>query len=269
MGEKLTREKLDLLYAQWNKPEYISPDPLETVVVYNNLQDREVAGLLASSMAYGRVAALLVPLKKILGIMGSSPADFVSEKSEEQMFDLFEGIIHRFAAPAEFAALLAGSGAALRKYGSLESVLLKGYLSEDGATDIIRGLKYFTDFIKENASGNPGHLLPDPLKGSACKRLLLYLRWMVRNDSVDPGGWNRIRISDLLLPLDTWTYRISLRAGWTERKSADMKTVIEVSRALAEINPEDPVKYDFSLSRFGIRSALNPDLLFKDYPELL
>ena len=307
---RLDRERLDDLYHKWNRSEFIAPDPLETLYMYPDIADREVAGLLAASMAYGRVSALLNSLKRILSIIGISPRDYVCHRSQQRIELDLEGIVHRFAKARHFAALLAGVRAALRLHGSLESAFLEGYKSQPssvatgefgvrvgandtvplppaqaGATkvnrekprrdnrfevsqmhqsrgDVLRGLSTLVDAISMGRKGQTGYLLPLPGKGSACKRLLLYLRWMVRLDDVDPGGWLAVNRADLLLPLDIWIYRIAVRAGWTRRRSVDMKTVREVSARLSSINPEDPIKYDFALSRFGIRSNLNLDLLF-------
>lgn len=307
---RLDRERLDALYHQWNRAEYITPDPLETLFMYPNIADREVAGLLAASMAYGRVNALLNPLKRILSIIGISPRDYVCHRSRQRIELDLEGMVHRFAKARHFATLLAGVGAALERYGSLEAAFLEGYKSppsptplgkfrgRTGAKDtgrfiplqadvrkanrgklhlgnrlevnqmhrsrgsVLGGLSTLVGAINMGGEGQMGYLLPLPERGSACKRLLLYLRWMVRLDDVDPGGWSAVDRADLLLPLDTWTYRIAVRAGWSGRRSVDMKTVREVSATLSSINPEDPVKYDFALSRFGIRSNLNLDLLF-------
>ena len=99
-------------------------------------------------------------------------------------------------------------------------------------------------------------LLAAPVDGSACKRLLLYLKWMVRHDEVDPGGWTVFSPKDLIMPMDTHIHGIALRLGLTKRKQADLKTAVEVTEAFARLTPEDPTRYDFVLSRFGIRSAL-------------
>jgi len=305
---RLDRERLDALYHQWNKAEYIAPDPLETLSAYPDIADREVAGLLAASMAYGRVSVLLNPLKRILSLIGISPRDYVCYRRQQQIESDLEGIAHRFAKARHFAALLAGVGAALNRYGNLENTFLEGYESHpvsaeetrmrvgaetiekfaslrvgsmeanrsavprDSSSevkrmhrlrgDVLRGLSTLVGAIGMGRESQMGYLLPLPEKGSACKRLLLYLRWMVRLDDVDPGGWLAVNRADLLIPLDTWTYRIAVRAGWSNRKSVDMRTVREVSAILSSINPEDPIKYDFALSRFGIRSNLNLDLLF-------
>ncbi|MCK4719805.1 DUF2400 family protein, partial [bacterium] len=102
------------------------------------------------------------------------------------------------------------------------------------------------------------HLLPDPGKGSACKRMNLYLRWMVREDDVDPGGWGKVSRSRLLVPLDIHMFRICSMLNLTCRKQANLLTVMEITNAFREINPDDPVKYDFAITRLGIRDELNP-----------
>ncbi len=95
-------------------------------------------------------------------------------------------------------------------------------------------------------------LLPSPGKGSACKRLNLFLRWMVRSDDVDPGGWSGVDAGKLIVPLDTHMHRMGLEVGLTRRKQADMQAALEVTRAFRTIAPEDPVRYDFALTRLGI-----------------
>lgn len=254
----LNRERLDDLYNKWNRPEFISPDPLETLAPYHDVRDREVIALFAASVAYGRVNTLLPPLRRVLGVLGASPADYVRERSEKDVVKDMRDIVHRFARPVHLAALSAGIGSVLRRRGSLEASFLGGY----GTGGVWSGLKSLESELRSGARGDPGHLLPDPARSSACKRLHLFLRWMVRRDTVDPGGWTGVDTAHLMLPLDTWTYRIALRAGWTGRKTADARTVREVSAALAGLNPTDPVKYDFALSRFGIRIGLNIDRLF-------
>jgi len=299
---RLDRNRLDALYHRWNRAEYIAPDPLETLSAYPDIADREVVGLLAASMAYGRVSVLLKPLKRILSAIGISPRDYVGYRRQQQIESDLEGIVHRFAGARHFAALLAGAGSVLSRYESLEAAFLEGYELRSMPTEetrmrvdagavrigpmevnrnaslrggsfevkqmhrsrgnVLRGLSTLVGAIGMGREDQIGYLLALPKKGSACKRLLLYLRWMVRLDDVDPGGWLAVNRADLLIPLDTWTYRIAVRAGWSKRKSVDMKTVREVSAVLSSINPEDPIKYDFALSRFGIRSNLNLDLLF-------
>lgn len=105
---------------------------------------------------------------------------------------------------------------------------------------------------------DPGHLIAIPCRGSACKRLHLFLRWMIRKDRVDPGGWEDIHPAGLIVPLDVHMHRICVNLGMTERKQPNLKTALEVTAAFKTVAPNDPVRYDFVLSRFGIRKDLDP-----------
>jgi len=232
----LTRRQLDELYERWNRPEFIPPDPLEVLAAYPDPADREVAGLVAAALAYGRVNAILPSLRAVLGVLGSAPRDFVLRLDEDRMAAALDGLGHRFARPAHLAALLAGIGGTLRRRGSLEAAFLRGYRSPSVDSRgrplpaAQAGLVTLAEDLRAGVRGDPGHLLADPSRGSACKRHHLYLRWMVRRDAVDPGGWEGVDPAELLPPLDTWTHRIALRAGWTARRGADFRTVLDVAR---------------------------------------
>ena len=152
-------------------------------------------------------------------------------------------------------ALLLGTRDALDEYGSLEECFLAGLGRQDDT--IFQALCAFVKALGVSDNGSPNSLLPLPERGSACKRLNLYLRWMARQDDVDPGGWNRIPLSKLIIPLDTHMHKISVAMGFTRRRQADMRTAIEVTRAFQKISPEDPVRYDFVLTRLGIREDMD------------
>ena len=141
---------------------------------------------------------------------------------------------------------------ALREYGSLEALMKK---SLEESRSFPQALDLFSrELSPVQESGFP--LLAAPKDGSACKRLLLYLKWMVRRDDVDPGGWTVLTPKDLLIPTDTHMHNIALQLGLTKRKQADFKTALEITNSFARVNPEDPTRYDFVLTRFGIRSVL-------------
>ena len=120
-----------------------------------------------------------------------------------------------------------------------------------------------TFFAKKLTAGKnkPGHLVALPEKGSACKRMNLFLRWMVRNDNVDPGGWADVPLSKPIVPLDTHMHKIGLKLGFTSKKQANMDTALEITNVFKKFVPDDPVKYDFSLTRFGIREGMTMDSL--------
>jgi uncharacterized protein (TIGR02757 family) len=244
------RETLDELYARYNRREFIHPDPLEFVHQYRDPLDREVVGMVASSLAYGRVQQILRSVSEVLQRMGESPSNFVLTHSQRNIERILKDFRHRFTGGDQLAALLAGIKRVLVRYGSLQACFVAHCGSKD---DTI--LPALTEFVRELSANAPqvmDMLLPSPRKGSACKRLNLFLRWMVRSDEVDPGGWSGVEVCKLIVPLDTHMHRMSLEVGLTHRKQADMQAALEVTRAFRAIAPEDPVRYDFTLTRLGI-----------------
>ncbi len=249
---KLNKKRLEKLYAQYNRREFVHPDPLEFLYNYKELQDREIVGLIASSLAYGRVQQILKSVAIVLDRIGGSPYKFVTESSDKKIHDTFEHFKHRFHTCSDVSELFIGMKRVIDKYGSLN----KCFRNELKPTDITIH-SALNSFVKELSCEGSCCMLSLPEKGSACKRLNLYLRWMVRSDDVDPGGWEGVPASKLIFPLDTHIYKISRAIGVTDRKQANMKTALEITNAFAEISPDDPVKYDFSLSRFGIHPGLD------------
>lgn len=250
----------DKLYLQYNRREFISPDPLQFLYNYNSAKDKEIVGLIASSLAYGNVKQIIKSVGRVLAKLGPSPHKFLMENSGEQITMIFRTFKHRFTTGKDIALLLIGAKNTILKYGSLERCFMKGL--NKGHTDVIPALSSFVNSLANAAGKKRLTLLPSPEKGSACKRLNLYLRWMIRRDDVDIGDWNDILPSRLIVPLDTHMFNIGRRLGFTNRKQADLKTAVEITNAFASVSPEDPVKYDFALTRLGIRSELSIDDLF-------
>jgi len=249
------RQKLDQLYDQYNRREYVHPDPLEFLYEYEHTSDREIVGLIASCLAYGKVVQILKSVSSVLNIMGGAPYDYLRLTSESEIICHFDSFVHRFARGAHLASLLIGIKHVIADYGSIYECFLSGFSDSDET--ILPALSFFSKKII--GTGNdcqPGHLMPSPDKGSACKRLNLYLRWMIRCDDVDPGGWQSIPASKLIVPLDTHMFRIAGQLGLTKRKQANLKTAIEITNGYKCWSPEDPVRYDFALTRFGIRNDL-------------
>lgn len=252
MKSKVNKAFLDKIYKKYNKKDLVHPDPLEFLYNYKNIRDREIVGLIGASLAYGRVHQILKSVTYVLNIMGASPYNYILKTSDNEIKNAFINFKHRFNTGKDIAFLLKAIRSALLKYNSLENCFLSGYSSKD--KNVIPALANFINIL---SSDKPNYLLPDPLKNSACKRLHLYLRWMVRSDEVDPGGWNKIPKSKLIIPLDTHMHNISQKFGFTKRKQANLQTTLEISKAFSNISPEDPTKYDFSLTRFGIRNDMN------------
>jgi uncharacterized protein (TIGR02757 family) len=177
------------------------------------------------------------------------------DKAERERLNGFK---HRFTAGRDIADLLELLRDVLDEKGSIENHFLQGYGEKD--ENIILALSKFCDSLldrytkrnKRATSSGLRYLLPRPAAGSACKRLNLFLRWMVRNDDVDPGLWNSIDKAKLLVPVDVHIGRLCRILGLHDRKTVSLATAIEITRGFAEIEPADPTKYDFALSRIGI-----------------
>ncbi|MFC1462976.1 TIGR02757 family protein [Verrucomicrobiota bacterium] len=246
----ITKQKLDRLYRKYNRRKYVSPDPLQFLYDYTDVRDREIVGLIASSLAYGRVAQILRSVETVLEPMGPSPRAFLMRSRPRQVKGILAPFKHRFTAGDGLASLLAGIKRLVTRHGSLNQAFLSGMQKSDSS--ILPALKSFANRL--NCSDS--HLVPCPSRGSACKRLNLFLRWMVRKDAVDPGGWTGVPKSRLIVPLDTHMANIGRTLGLTHRRSADMKMAIEITESFRKLAPRDPAKYDFALTRFGIRSDM-------------
>lgn len=249
-GKEPLGQRLERLYSIYNQPCYIHPDPLETVLPFQDVRDREIAALLASSLAYGRVNQILKSIRLVLDVMGSSPAAYIAGYSLKRFRSDFSTFKHRFHTGEDIALLFQGAKAAIECHGSLEKCFLAGFSSGDKT--VFPAAERFTEELCRFFPDRESTLLPSPKRGSACKRLNLMLRWLVRKDNVDPGGWDSVPAKCLIVPLDTHMHRLARELGLTERNAADRKTAEEITGAFSRCFPEDPVRYDFSLTRFGI-----------------
>lgn len=219
------------------------------------MRDREVAGLLASVLAYGRVAQILNSAGRALDLLGPRPAEFLLDSTERSLRARFEGFRHRFTSGDDVAALLNGVRRAVSRHGSLNACFARGI--EPGEADLTGAMARFVSEIEALAPGCRGFTLPSTAGGSACKRLNLYLRWMVRRDDVDPGGWTDVDPALLLVPLDTHMHSAGLALGLTTRKQADLRSALQITAGFREFAPGDPVRYDFCLTRLGIREGIS------------
>ncbi len=235
------REVLDGFLAR--RPADRGPDPVSFPRRYAGRDDREVAGLLAACLAFGRVASIRAKIADALSRMGDSPAAYVDGLAPGRALADFRGWNHRMARPPHLVALLKGMQRVRRRHGSLGAA----FSSYPGG--VRERLAAFS-----NALGPVGgNLLASPRTGSPCKRLNLYLRWMVRpDDGIDLGIWTGVAPADLIIPLDTHIHRIARYVGFTKLKTPRWETAAEITRALARLDPADPLKYDFALCHLGI-----------------
>jgi uncharacterized protein (TIGR02757 family) len=258
-------ELLEELYFEFNRREYVSPDPLEFLYLYDDLADREVVGLIASSLAYGRVASILASVRRVLDILGKNPADMLAGVDEALLMSRFDGFKHRFNDGAEMAKFLAGIGAALREYGSLENLFCSRLQPGGGRASILEAMSGFAETILRGGGMVQSQLMPLASKGSACKRLSLFIRWMAREDDVDPGGWSGVTPCDIIVPLDTHMFKIATALGFVKRRAANGIAAVEATEGFGSLCPLDPVRYDFALTRFGIRTGMSVDELLAKF----
>lgn len=264
--KRTLKRYLDRLYNTFDL-HYLSPDPLEFVHRFKDPRDQEVVGLIASALAYGQVGRILKSIRDILERMEGRPYKFAINFNPRRDVKRFNGFIHRFHNGKDIACLVYFARQMIEISGSIGNFFLEGYRPED--KDIKHAL---IDFSKRALSldptpiygpakrGGPGGLnkngvssfFPSPENGSPCKRLNLYLRWMVRSDGLDLGLWKEVSPAKLIIPLDTHIARISQNIGLTRRKTPDWKMAEEITEDLKALDPEDPVKYDFALCRLGI-----------------
>lgn len=252
---RILQTKLDRLYKTYHHRKYVHPDPLEFLYQFDRVEDREIVGLVAATLAYGRVAQILNSVERVLRVLMPSPRAALLGMDRPDLQKVMDGFVHRFATDTHMVSLLWAIRNVLDKHGSLKNCFLEGHDAE--APNVMPALNRFVSRLRGLGARQAGHLLPDPEKGSASKRLHLFLRWMVRNDPVDPGGWEAVSPAKLLIPLDVHMQRVSEGLGLTRRKAADLKTVLEVTEGFRAIAPRDPVRYDFVLTRLGIRNDMS------------
>lgn len=254
----VTKKYLDSLYKKYNKAHLISPDPLQFVSLYKKDEDREIVGIIAASFAYGNVKQIIKTVEKILLPLGKNPKNFLLKTQKTDLNKIYKGFKYRFTTQEELVTFLLALAQIIKECGSLQNSFLAFYQKDK---DFVAAQKAFAAKIR--SYGRVDTLIPNPEKGSALKRLNLFLRWAARKDEVDPGFWPKIPAVGLIVPLDVHMHRVGKMLGLTKRNQADMKTAVEISRALAAFCPQDPVKYDFCLTRFGIRDDMSEDDILK------
>lgn len=248
-GEKL-RQRLDTLVATFDVST-IEPDPLQLVLRYDDPADQEIAGLLAAAFAYGRADIVVANVGGVLDRMTPSPVRYLSTFVPAEGKQRFRGFTHRFHKTPELVALLVRIAAALRKHGSLGNLFRLGYRDDD--PDIAPSLTRFVEALIGNRRTKAlDYLLTSPANGSACKRMNLFLRWMVRRTPPDLGIWSFVDPTKLVMPVDTHVHRIATFLGLNDRKSADWKAARALTDRLAVFDRADPVRYDFAICRLGI-----------------
>ena len=253
---------MDTLYSEFNA-EHSVADPIWQVRRFERPDDREVAGFIAAALAFGRVQSVLNSIDGMLAVMGGSPARFVRDFDPSRQRDSFKHLVHRWTNGADFAALVWILHQMLERSGSIEGFFAEGL--DDNAIDVAGALQSFStramlldvDAIYGRRRPKPGvaYFFSRPSSGGACKRLNLFLRWMVREDRVDVGAWKRVRPGQLIVPLDTHVIRVGQCLQLTRLKSPGWRMAADITASLRSIDPVDPIKFDFSICHLGMMNA--------------
>ncbi len=287
MKPEALRLFLEGMYDRFNRGEYVPPDPLEVVREYGEARDREIAALVASALAVGRAGLIVGAVREVMNRMDGSPRAVLDGADRCGLENRLSGFRYRFFSGSDLAALLFGAGALLREYGSLGaafSAFFRDSMAHAAAEPVGKpitvapALGRFVREIRERAGGAGDfapapdalagetargvpfakNLLPAPSGGSACKRPFLMLRWLVRKDGVDPGGWDPALAPFLVQPMDTHMSWVARRLGFIgEGAPVNLATALEVTGRFRAISPDDPLRYDFALTRPGIRPDLD------------
>ena len=251
--EKALKKALDAVRAGCDVETRRERDPVGIVHRYADPRDQEIVGLVAACIAFGNVKTIRAKLGDLLARLGDHPATAADD--ELAMFAQLDGWVHRVFRGEDIARLLIGARRVQRASGTL-GARFRDELAAHG--DLREALAAWSDAIRDAGSlrsttrRGPAHLLPDVRGGSGSKRLLLYLRWMIRPaDGVDLGLWS-ISPSLLYCPIDTHIHKLSRNLGFTKRTDLSWKTTEEITRALRLFDANDPIKYDFSLCHLGM-----------------
>jgi uncharacterized protein (TIGR02757 family) len=253
---------LEQLYVGRSQ-QHLANDPLSFCHRYTSPADQEVAALIAAVFAYGSVKVIKGSLARIFSIMGDSPAGFVDRFDSQKKWQFCSGFRHRFNNEDDLVALFWAIRQLRKQQGSIE-----GFFNQFHATDAVTVEQALNGFCAAVLKFDYGpvfgsrelpstssfrFLFPAPQAGSACKRLCMFLRWVVRPaDGIDLGLWQQVRPAQLIIPVDRHIERIGQMLGLTTRRTPDWKMACEITAALRLLDPDDPVKYDFSLCHLGI-----------------
>ena len=253
---------LDHLCAGFNHPDSAT-DPIQIVRRFSRDDDREVVGFVAASLAFGRVTSVLQSIERVLAVVGAAPAAYVRRLEPRRDAPAFSGIGHRWIRAADIVALLWLMRQMIDRGGSLEGFFLDGY--DAAAADVEGALESFSTRAMRldlkaaygRVPKRPGvcYFFPRPSAGSGCKRLNLFLRWMIRRDALDLGVWRRVSPAQLIVPLDTHVIRVGRCLRLTEYTSPGWRMARDITASLRALDPDDPVKYDFALCHLGMMNA--------------
>lgn len=247
------KEKLDKLYNSY-KHKHSSKDPVWNLHSFSDEKDIEIIGLISSAFAYGSVNQINRFIELLLQKIGNKPYEFTVNFEKQKDKKHLNGLYYRFNTGRDILNLFSSINKTLVKYSSLQNAFISGY--DSSHDNIVPALTGFINTLHRNSPKKHDkyyhHLIPNPLSGSTCKRMNLFLRWMIRKDDIDTGIWSGVDKAKLIMPVDTHIARVSKKLRLVKRKSVDLKFAVELTSKLKLFDAADPVKYDFALCHIGI-----------------
>ena len=244
---------LDRKVDEYNQPSFISADPISVPHRFSGKQDREISGFFASIFAWGNRTLIIKKSLELMQLMDNAPYQFITEHSETDLKPFLQ-FRHRTFNTTDLLYFIAFLKYHYEKESSLESAFTIG-LNKNEET-IEKGLVNFHDyfFSLPDAPNRTRKHIATPKRGSTCKRLNMFLRWMVRDDGkgVDFGIWKTLQPCQLVCPVDVHVARVATRFGLLQSKTVNWKTAVELTQQLRAWNAEDPVRYDFALFGLGV-----------------
>jgi uncharacterized protein (TIGR02757 family) len=254
--------RLDALYHDYNREESAS-DPVHLVRPFSDRADREIAGFCAAALAFGRVGSVINSISTLLKIMGPRPAAYVRSFDPVAPHPELRAMVHRWTRGVDLVALLWVLRQMLDEAGTIERFFGQGYSPDhedvgpalDSFSTRALALDLRKAYGRVPTRAGVCYFFPRPSAGSACKRLNLFLRWMVRSDEIDLGVWTSVPASKLVVPLDTHIIRLGKCLRLTRYNSAGWKMAADITSSLRALDPSDPVRFDFSLCHVGMMNA--------------
>ena len=249
------RDLLESLHDRYNRHEFIENDPISVPHSFTSRDDREVAGLLASTIAWGNRKAIVKSAHRMMQYMDNAPADFVRNASERELA-LLESYVHRTFNGEDFKDFVRGVRGMFDRFGGIGEFVESRYEASGSMAQVLSDFR--REFFACDHNPHCEKHLSSIDKGAACKRLNMYFRWFVRHDNrgVDFGEWRKVPMSALYLPLDVHTGNMGRALGLLTRGQSDWKATVEITSSLREFDAEDPVRFDFSLFGAGIDGFL-------------
>lgn len=255
MNKEELRDLLEHLHDKYNRPEFIEPDPISIPHSFSDRHDREVAGFMAATIAWGNRKAIVKSAARMMQYMDDSPADFVRNASASELAHL-QSYVHRTFNGQDFTDFVLAIRGITERWGGIGEFFEQNYVATQSIPQVLSLFR--KEFFSIEHNPHCEKHLSSIDKGAACKRLNMYLRWFVRHDDrgVDFGLWKKIPMSALYLPLDVHTGNMGRALGLLTRKQSDWKATDEITYSLREFCSDDPVRYDYSLFGAGIDGYL-------------